>query len=149
MTHMAFERPLNASNVIPAPPLGLPPMGDAADRLIAAPNGRAAIVKLRQESEDAGHLLRPLLEDEDDARRERYILEARRKHLVTPKSAGGAGLDADDVSVVDVVRKIEVLDERLRRLATLIEDRRASSRNENADVVAIGRAGRRRHRQPR
>lgn len=129
MARFFAPAPANASSIIPGLAFGGPPMGDVVDRLNAAPHGREALHQFRQESQDAGNLLRPLLEEEDDVRRERYLLEARRKHLLTPKAAGGAGLEEDATSVVDIVTKIAALDDRRRRIATLIEDRRALSRN--------------------
>src|SRR3954451_22405909 len=118
---MPFTRVPNASNIVPGFLPGLPPPVDLAERLISAPRGRDVMLDLQQASLDKQELLRSPQEEEDSLRRERHFAEARHRHLTTPRAAGGAGLDADDVSVVDVVAKLAQIDERMKRLRTLID----------------------------
>lgn len=130
---MSFERVLNASNIVPGFAVGLPPPVDPVELL--PPSRRPLLLSLRQRSEDAQSLVRPLYEQLDELRPEKHLLSARLGELRRARGQGGPGLDDDDVQVRDAQRKLDAVDAEMARLNELVQARQTRSRNIAASVA--------------
>ncbi|WP_156948925.1 hypothetical protein [Bradyrhizobium sp. WSM1417] len=127
--------PLDASNSVSGFVPGLPPPVDIVELL--PPSARRLLLAVRQQTEDAAHVLRPLLDQYEELRGERHKINARIAQLKTPRGRSGPGLDDDDTSVVDAQRKLDAVDAEMVRLSELIAVRRARLQNLGALLARL------------
>ncbi|WP_339033389.1 hypothetical protein WHZ78_16655 [Bradyrhizobium symbiodeficiens] len=99
------------------------PRGDVADLL--PPKARKRFLLLKQRAEDKRALVAPYYEQIADLRAEKAEHDARVRRLTVARGAGGPGLQADDVQVVDAEGKAKRCADEIARLAELIEVRSA------------------------
>lgn len=127
MTARSFPQAPNDGPTIIRPPPGMAiRIGDVIDDLPEA--ARAKLVNLRQRAEDAGSLARSVMEAREEQRLARQEHQSRIDRLMRAHSAGGYGLQVDDLQVVAERTKLDKVEAEFKRLNEL-SDARHSQRS--------------------